>query len=88
MAKRRVRTLEEWFSLDPRPMSKYRFAKELGITPSYVTRLCKTHNPPWPGRPLARKIGEVTRGFVTANDLCGLEVAEAPDKVMGSETSC
>lgn len=70
MTKRKVRTLEEWFSLDPRPMSKYRFAKELGITPSYVTRLCKP-NGPWPGRQLAKKIGEVTRGFVTANDLCG-----------------
>jgi len=77
MGKRKVGTLEDWFSLDPRPMSKYRFAKELGITPSYVTRLCK--GTPWPGRELARKIGEVTKGYVTANDLCGLTPPERND---------
>ena len=51
-------------------MSRYRFAKEVGVTPSYVTRLCKD-DPPWPSRELARKIGVVTSGYVTPNDLAG-----------------
>jgi DNA-binding transcriptional regulator YdaS (Cro superfamily) len=70
MMMRPVHTLREWFELDPRPMSRYRFAKEIGVTPSYVTRLCK-EVPPWPSRELARKIGEVTEGWVTPNDLAG-----------------
>jgi DNA-binding transcriptional regulator YdaS (Cro superfamily) len=79
MKQRKVRQLGDWFELDPRPMSKYRFAKEVGVTPSYVTRLCKRVNPPWPGRELARKIGEVTGGWITPNDLAGLTTAEHND---------
>jgi hypothetical protein len=65
-----MHTLRAWFEQDPRPMSRYRFAKEVGVTASYVTRLCKD-DPPWPSRELAKRIGEVTRGYVTPNDLAG-----------------
>ena len=63
-------TLKAWFELNPRPMSRYRFAREIGVTASYFTRLCKPR-PPWPSRELAKRIGEVTEGWVTPNDLAG-----------------
>src|SRR6185436_14619449 len=43
-----------------------RFAKEVGISPSYVTRLCKP-NPPLP-RNYIHRIEAVTQGRVTAAD--------------------
>lgn len=71
-----MRTLKEWFETHPRPMSRYRFARKAGVTPSYVSRLCKA-NPPWPGRDLARRIGQITGGWVTPNDLAGYANGES-----------
>lgn len=43
------------------------FAAEIGVAPSYVTLLC-SDSPAWPGRDVATKIREATRGAVTADD--------------------
>jgi hypothetical protein len=59
-------TIREWLGQEPKPMSRYRFAKEVGITASYVTRLCKP-NPPFPRKHI-RRIEAVTQGRVTAAD--------------------
>jgi len=60
-------TLQEWFEQEPRPMSKYRLAKRLGITPSYISRLCKPE-PPFPHPDIIRRIEETTKGAVTTAD--------------------
>jgi hypothetical protein len=62
--------LRKWFERDPQPMSLKQFAVELGVTPSYVSQLCRD-DPPWPKRHIARKIGIITRGYVTPNHLAG-----------------
>ena len=51
-------------------MTKARFAALLGVTTSYVSQLT-SDAPPWPGRDLAQRIGIVTEGAVTPNDLAG-----------------
>lgn len=61
--------LKTWFA--KRPMSKRAFAKMIGVTPSYISQLCRDHNPPWPKRDVARRIGIATEGEVTPNDLAG-----------------
>jgi DNA-binding transcriptional regulator YdaS (Cro superfamily) len=70
MSRRRSRTLRKWFSQRPSPMTKLAFAKAIGVSPSYVSQLT-SDDPPWPGRDLARRIGVVTKGQVTPNDLAG-----------------
>lgn len=68
--------LAEWLNADPKPMTKTAFASAIDVTPGYVSQLC-SDDPPWPGRAVARKIGEVTNGAVTPNELAGFaEAAE------------
>lgn len=51
-------------------MTKYRFAELIGVTPAYVSWLV-ADDAPWPGRTIAQRIGIVTEGAVTPNDLAG-----------------
>ena len=67
---RPVNKLRDWLTQDPPPMTKAAFAAEIGVTPSYVSLLIKDA-PPWPGREVSRRIGIVTKGAVTPNDLAG-----------------
>jgi DNA-binding transcriptional regulator YdaS (Cro superfamily) len=62
--------LADWLNADPKPMTKTAFADAIEVSPGYVTQLCGD-NPPWPGREIARRIGVVTAGAVTPNDLAG-----------------
>lgn len=62
--------LQQWFAL--KLMTKQDFAEAIGVTPAYVSQLTRDWPPPpWPGREIARLIGEVTKGRVTPNDLAG-----------------
>lgn len=72
---RRKNRLRQWFALRPRPMTKLEFARQLGVTSSYVSQLTKD-SPPWPSRELQRQIGIITNGFVTPNDLAGYQPEE------------
>lgn len=67
--------LEEYFATHP-AMSKRRFSRIIGVTPSYVSQLTSP-DPPWPGREIARRIGEATGGVVTPNDLAGYTPEDA-----------
>jgi 3,4-dihydroxy 2-butanone 4-phosphate synthase/GTP cyclohydrolase II len=62
--------LAQWLNAEPKPMAKSDFAEKIGVTPGYVSQLC-SDSPPWPGREIAKRIGEVTEGRVTPNDLAG-----------------
>lgn len=62
--------LAQWLNADPKPMAKTDFAERIGVSPGYVSQLC-SDSPPWPGRTIAKRIGEVTDGAVTPNDLAG-----------------
>jgi hypothetical protein len=62
--------LRAWFDQKPPPMKKVRFAQLLGVTTAYVSQLVGD-TPPWPGRDLAQRIGIITEGAVTPNDLAG-----------------
>lgn len=68
--RKKPNVLRAWFAQKPRPMSKRRFATLIGVTPSYVSQLT-SDDPPWPGRELSQRIGIVTEGAVTPNDLAG-----------------
>lgn len=57
-------------------MTKRDFALKVGVTPSYVSQLTRD-NPPWPGRDVAQKIAAITGGFVTPNDLAGIDTYAA-----------
>jgi transcriptional regulator with XRE-family HTH domain len=74
---RRQNKLRMWFQLDPQPMSKAAFAEAIGVTASYVSQLCRD-TPPWPGRAVARRIAEVTNGYVRPDDWAGYEGACSP----------
>jgi hypothetical protein len=62
--------LRDWLERRPRPMTKIDFAHEVGCSPAYLSQLL-ADNPCWPNREFARRIGEVTKGAVTPNDLAG-----------------
>ena len=62
--------LRLWLEAYPPPMSKVYFAELLGVSPSYISQLI-ADTAPWPGREIARRIGVVTNGEVTPNDLAG-----------------
>ena len=62
--------LRDWLEAEPPPMTKIEFAKRIGVTPSFVSMLC-ADGAPWPNREIVRRIGVVTRGAVTPNDLAG-----------------
>lgn len=62
--------LRAWFEQRPQPMTKAAFAAAVGCSASFVSQLC-ADNAPWPRRDIARRIGEVTKGEVTPNDLAG-----------------
>lgn len=68
--------LAQWLNADPKPISKVAFAEAIGVTPGYISQLCG-EDPPWPGRDIAKRIGEVTNGAVTPNDLAGYRVDAA-----------
>lgn len=68
--------LAAWLDSYPKPMKKVDFAKELGVTPSYVTQLCK-RDLPWVNREMAIKIAEISKGAVTPNDLAGIPSSQA-----------
>ena len=70
---RRANKLKQWFQQKPRPMSKVAFAREIGCSGGYVSQLCRD-TPPWPGRALARRIAEVTNGFVRPDDWAGFNM--------------
>lgn len=70
-----VNKLAQWLNADPKPMAKTDFAERIGVSPGYVSQLC-SDTPPWPGRTIAKRIGEVTDGAVTPNDLAGYADAE------------
>ena len=70
---RRANKLRVWFEQEPPPMPKMTFAELIGVTPSYVSQLLRDF-PPWPGRDIARRIGEVTGGFVRPDDLAGFDL--------------
>lgn len=72
---RRPNALRDWFARKPRAMSRVRFAALIGCTPSYVSQLT-SDNPPWPGRDLSLRIGIVTEGAVTPNELAGYPPAD------------
>jgi 3,4-dihydroxy 2-butanone 4-phosphate synthase/GTP cyclohydrolase II len=57
-------------------MKKIEFADKLGVTPSYVTQLCRVDYP-WVSRDKALLIAEITKGEVTPNDLCGYDPSQA-----------
>ena len=67
--------LRDWLERTPRPMSKQRFAELLGCTAAYVSMLL-ADDAPWPGRDIALRIGIVTEGEVTPNDLAGYPPAD------------
>ena len=62
--------LRDWLEGTPRPMSKQRFAELLGCTAAYVSMLL-ADDAPWPGKELSLRIGIITEGVVTPNDLAG-----------------
>jgi hypothetical protein len=62
--------LRNWLEQDPAPMTKIAFARKIGVSPAYVSMLV-ADDAPWPGREIVRRIGVVTRGAVTPNDLAG-----------------
>lgn len=66
----RPNALRDWFAQRPKPMPMIRFAALIGVTPSYVSQLT-SDTPPWPGREIALRIGIVTEGAVTPNELAG-----------------
>lgn len=66
----RPNALRDWLWQRPRPMSTSRLAELIGVTPSYVSQLT-SDEPPWPGREIALRIGIVTEGAVTPNELAG-----------------
>ena len=68
--------LAQWLNSHPKPMAKSDFAEKIGVTPGYVSQLC-SDTPPWPGRDIAKKIGVVTGGAVTPNDLAGYKARVA-----------
>lgn len=67
--------LAAWLNAYPKPMKKIDFAEKLGVTPSYVTQLCKLDYP-WVSREKALLIAEITNGAVTPNDLSGYSEAK------------
>ena len=68
--RRQPNALREWLERRPRPMKKIEFAKRIGCSNAYLSQLIADDGP-WPGREIARRIGEVTGGAVTPNDLAG-----------------
>lgn len=74
-----INRLRKWFARKPAPMTKSAFAEAIGCTPSYVSQLL-WDDPPWPGRDVSRRIGEVTKGYVTPNILAGYVAAHKPRK--------
>jgi len=62
--------LRDWLEAVPPPMTKIEFAKRIGVSASLVSMLI-ADNAPWPSREVVRRIGVVTRGAVTPNDLAG-----------------
>ena len=62
--------LRDWLEAVPQPMTKIEFAKQIGVSPSFVSMLL-ADGAPWPSREVVRRIGVVTRGAVTPNDLAG-----------------
>lgn len=72
----RPNMLRDWLERRPRPMSKQRFAELIGVTAAYVSMLV-ADDAPWPGRDIALRIGVVTEGEVTPNDLAGYPPADA-----------
>lgn len=62
--------LRDWLEQKPRPMTKLRFAELIGCSSAYVSMLL-ADNAPYPSREIARRIGVVTEGEVTPNDLAG-----------------
>lgn len=62
--------LRDWLEGTPKPMSKIKFAREVGCSPAYVSQLIADCMP-WPSREIAAAIGVVTKGAVTPNDLAG-----------------
>lgn len=77
--RRKYNRLRSWLMKKPRPMSVAEFAELIGVTPSYVSQLT-SDDPPWPSREVSRRIGLVTKGYVTPNDLAGYrQTPEAED---------
>lgn len=62
--------LREW--LERNGLKKIDFAKQVGITPSFLSMLI-ADNPPWPSRAVVHAISEATNFEVTANELAGIE---------------
>lgn len=60
--------LRDWLERKPKPMTKARFAELIGCSGAYVSILL-ADDPPWPSRPIALRIGIVTEGAVTPDDL-------------------
>jgi len=69
-SRNRPNALRDWLMQHPKPMSMVRFAELIGVTPSYVSQLT-SDVPPWPGRDISLRIGIVTEGAVTPNELAG-----------------
>jgi hypothetical protein len=59
--------LRAWFNRFPKPMLQKDFARLAGISRSFMTLLL-SDAPPWPSRMLMRRITELTKGAVTAED--------------------
>lgn len=62
--------LRSWLEQEPVPMTKKRFAQLIGVSQSYVSMLL-ADGAPWPNKDIVRRIGVVTEGAVTPNDLAG-----------------
>jgi len=65
--------LRLWLERNP-SLTLRRFASAVGCTPSYISQLARETGAPWPSRPIAVRIAQVTQGEVTPNDLAGLFV--------------
>jgi len=56
------------------------FAREIGVSPSYVTQLCA--GTIWPGRDVIARIRDATGGEVTANDFMPAAAAPAEGRAV------
>jgi len=59
--------------LSERQIKRIDFAKQIGVSPGWVTCLCDGTG--WPSREVIRAIHDATQGEVTANDFAASERA-------------
>lgn len=60
-----------------RGVKRNKFARDIGVTPGWVTALCDGTG--WPSRDVMERVREVTEGAVTADDFLR-DAARAPSE--------